>query len=103
MLQRYEQMKIRTYRDVKEWRIQDRIKKLQMCVDYKGGKCEVCKTPYSKDLFHFHHVNRNEKSFGIAGNLTRSWENLKKELDKCQLLCVNCHRATYSNHFLTNM
>jgi len=38
----------------------------------------------------FHHPHN--KSFGISnGGVSRSWEKIKKELDQCMLLCLNCH------------
>lgn len=68
----------------------DRLKEL--AVEYKGGKCEVC--GYNKCLkaLEFHHLNPNEKDFGISQKgYTRSWEKVKSELDKCIMLCSNCH------------
>lgn len=38
----------------------------------------------------FHHVNPLKKEFDISGK-SISWERLKKELDKCVLVCRNCH------------
>lgn len=63
----------------------------QECVDYKGGKCEIC--GYHKCLrsLHFHHKNPKEKDFGISGNHGLSWDKIVNELDKCVLLCSNCH------------
>lgn len=64
-----------------------------MAIEYKGGKCQVCnynKYPGGLDL---HHVNPKTKSFGIASKgYTRSWDVVKNELDKCILVCANCHR-----------
>lgn len=61
-------------------------------LEYKGSKCQLC--GYSKCIraLEFHHINPSDKSFGIArkGN-TRSWSRIKEELDKCILLCSNCH------------
>lgn len=68
----------------------------QKCVDYKGGKCEIC--GYNKCLrsLDFHHKNPNEKDFDIGSStygkkIVRNWDRLKPELDKCMLLCKNCH------------
>ena len=58
-------------------------------VDYKGGKCEKCGYNKCIDALHFHHPDNN-KEFGISATL-RNIENLKIEVDKCQLLCSNCH------------
>jgi len=38
----------------------------------------------------FHHTNSKEKDFKISG-ISVSWERIKKELDKCVLVCKNCH------------
>ena len=63
-----------------------------MAIEYKGGKCQACgynKYPGALDL---HHINGN-KSFGIGEKgYTRSWEKVREELDKCILVCANCHR-----------
>jgi len=64
----------------------------QRLISYKGGKCEIC--GYDKDVprvYHFHHLNAEEKSFGISANLSLSFDKLKAETDKCQLLCCRCH------------
>lgn len=64
-------------------------------VEYKGGKCEICGYNKCIDALELHHLNPNEKEFGIAG-ATRSLEKLKVEADKCILLCANCHRELHS-------
>lgn len=63
----------------------------QRCLSYKGGICARC--GYSKCLrsLIFHHRNPAEKKFGIAGSHCRKWEVVQEELDKCDLLCTNCH------------
>ena len=66
-------------------------------VDYKGGKCERC--GYSKYIgaLEFHHRDPTQKDFGISHRgLTRSWKAMVVELDKCLLLCSNCHREVHS-------
>lgn len=67
-----------------------RIRAKEKLVEYKGGKCSVC--GYSKYIGNltFHHLNPEEKDFNISGK-SYSIECLKKEVDKCVLLCHICH------------
>lgn len=60
-------------------------------VKYKGGKCELC--GYFKCLaaLDFHHVNPIEKSKNWKQMKNWPFEKIKKELDKCKLVCSNCH------------
>ena len=78
--------------------VQKRRKKLkQLSVEYKGGKCILCGYDKCVAALEFHHVNPNEKLFGLSTKgLTRSWEKIKTELDKTVLLCANCHREVES-------
>jgi len=62
------------------------------CVDYKGGKCTKCNYEKCLTALEFHHRDRTTKKFNIARSLTTSWARVKKELDKCDLVCSNCHR-----------
>ena len=63
---------------------------------YKGGKCEVCGYGKCMDALEFHHVDPTEKEFSVSAELgTSSWEKIQIELDKCVLLCANCHRETH--------
>lgn len=79
--------------------VQKRREKLKlMAIEYKGGKCEICGYDKCPDAMEFHHINSNEKDFGISQNgCTRSFDNMKKELDKCILVCSNCHREIHYN------
>lgn len=62
----------------------------QLAVKYKGGKCRKCGYKKCVGAMDFHHIDPKEKDFTISGNAGK-WETLKKELDKCELLCKNCH------------
>lgn len=68
-----------------------RYERKKKCVEYKGGKCERCSYSKTVRALAFHHVDPSQKDFGISGNHARSWEATKKELDKCILVCHNCH------------
>jgi len=84
--------KLSVSKAVMDWR---RRKKIQL-VEYKGGKCEKC--GYSKCMaaLQFHHLNPLEKDFTIGG---KSWgfSRLKEEVDKCVLVCSNCHIEIHQN------
>ena len=73
--------------------VQKRRKKIrEMAIEYKGGKCAICKYNTCIQALEFHHIDSDDKDFGIsAKGYTRSWDGVKKELDKCVLLCANCH------------
>jgi 5-methylcytosine-specific restriction endonuclease McrA len=65
-------------------------------VEYKGGKCERCGYDKFVGALEFHHTNPNEKDFHISqSGHSRSWERVKQELDKCILLCSNCHKELH--------
>ena len=34
----------------------------------------------------------NDKSFEISTNSGKSLEDIKKEIEKCEIVCSNCHR-----------
>lgn len=72
------------------WRQRAKIK----LVEYKGGKCERCGYNKCIDALDFHHRDPNEKDFTIGGK-SWSFERLKKEADKCILVCANCHREIH--------
>jgi hypothetical protein len=71
----------------------------EMSVEYKGGKCEKC--GYNKSIwaFDFHHLNPKEKDFTISAYLVLGWDKIKLELNKCILLCANCHRELHHDNF----
>ena len=75
---------------------QDRWKQRKLdAIQYKGGKCQVC--GYSKyyGALEFHHRNPEEKEFAWQKMRLVSKDRLTAELDKCDLLCANCHREVH--------
>ena len=66
-------------------------------VEYKGGKCEKCGYNKCIKALDFHHTDPTQKDFSISDrSLKLDWKDIKKELDKCKLLCSNCHREEHS-------
>ena len=73
-----------------------REKLRQMAREYRGGKCEICGYHKCSRALNFHHVDPKSKDFGIAARgLTRSWDKIRQEIDKCILLCSNCHMEVH--------
>ena len=64
-------------------------KKIQ-CINFLGGACKHCGTT-DIHVLEFHHKNPIEKDRTISDLMTYSWENIRNELEKCILLCGNCH------------
>jgi predicted HNH restriction endonuclease len=72
------------------------------CVKHLGGECLHCGlqyTPCNLPIFDFHHRNPDEKEFTIGHGLhAETWEKVKAELEKCDLLCANCHRLVHTRY-----
>ena len=59
-------------------------------IEYKGGKCEMCGYSRCVGSLVFHHKDPAHKTFQVSFG-TFSWERVRAEIDKCLLLCANCH------------
>lgn len=68
------------------------------CKEYKGGKCQKCGYDKCLDALDFHHLGIEKKDFNISHSC-KNFESKKKELDKCILLCANCHREYHAGLF----
>lgn len=64
-------------------------------IDYLGGVCVNCGGTFHSSVYDFHHRDPSEKDFEISKIKWKSFENFKDELDKCDLLCSNCHRELH--------
>lgn len=72
-----------------------RIKK--ECVDYLGGKCADCGLETSRvEVYDFHHLDPAKKDFSLFKN-AKCFKTMRPELDKCVLLCANCHRIRHGS------
>ena len=91
----------RRYSDRREYLIaavQKRRKKIRkMAIEYKGRKCQICGYDRCEEAMEFHHLDPSGKDFGISEKgYTRGWKRVKMELDKCIMLCANCHREVHA-------
>lgn len=68
--------------------------KLQAVI-YLGGECQKCGYRKCLAALEFHHRESEKKEHTIA-HWKAPFSKMKTELDKCQLLCSNCHREIHS-------
>ena len=64
-------------------------------IDYLGGKCKQCGYKKSIVALEFHHRDPIQKDPKFTSMRYWGLEKAKKELDKCDLLCSNCHREEH--------
>jgi predicted HNH restriction endonuclease len=85
--------KYKEYIRVKQ-RESKRKRKLE-AIEYLGGKCRKCENIYHPAIYEFHHKDPITKDRDPSKMLSLSWNRLQNELDKCDLLCANCHRLVH--------
>jgi len=70
-------------------------KRKEEAIKYKGGICEDCDGIFPPEVYQFHH-RTDDKEFSWAKGRLYSWDRVIKEIDKCALLCANCHVLRHS-------
>jgi len=62
----------------------------------KDGPCIDCGQRFPPPIMEWDHV-RGEKEFGLADTIANniSRERILKEIEKCELVCANCHRLRH--------
>lgn len=89
----------RTYKDRAEYLTQAttiRRRKIKLlAIEYKGGKCLICGYNKYVGALDLHHVKGIKKFTMGNDGYTHSWPEIKSELDKCILICSNCHREIH--------
>lgn len=77
------------------------VKRLQdnkaKAIEYKGGKCVICGYNKCQGSLEFHHIDMEQKDYTISNHKGMSFDNIKLELDKCALVCRNCHGEIHAN------
>ena len=60
-----------------------------------GGKCQLCGYNKCLDALEFHHRIPKTKKYELSNMWTYNIENIRKEAQKCDLICANCHREKH--------
>lgn len=70
---------------------ESRTKNKLKAIEIKGGQCQKCGYNKSRKALVFHHRDPSTKHFTIAWAWHLSWQKIQEEIEKCDLLCSNCH------------
>ena len=74
-----------------------RYRAKKAAISFLGGKCISCGWSGPQSGFSFHHRNQSSKEFDFGRVWNKSWTFLKRELGKCDLLCLICHVLKHSS------
>ena len=77
-------------------RAQKRRRNKTAALQYKHNKCSICSYDKCWRALEFHHVDPPKKKFSISQGLEKDWTLLRKEIDKCILICKNCHTEAHN-------
>ena len=87
------------------WYVMGRFGKLKTeefkwkCLNFLGGKkcfrCDEKALPIA--CYDFHHL-KGMKEFELSKAKNKSWDEVEQELQKCIVICSNCHRAVHYLH-----
>ena len=77
-----------TRRKIKQWGL-----------EYKGSQCSICGYDKCPEALDFHHIDESKKSFSLSDHgIKLDWPLIKEELDKCIVVCANCHREIHAGY-----
>jgi len=68
-----------------------------------GGKCCLCGYDKCDAALDFHHINPEEKEYGLGSGNCHSLEKDLQEVKKCILICANCHREIHHSNLYDNI
>ena len=73
------------------------LRRKTRAVEHYGGACKHCGGVFHIDIYEFHHIDESTKEFEPSPLIraTEDFDIVKKELDKCLMLCPNCHRMEH--------
>lgn len=93
-------VKTRCNKCLQKQSLQQLQKRKQRMIDYKGSVCQICGYSKYTGALEFHHIDPSTKEMEVRSipyARTKSWDKIITELDKCILLCSNCHREVHAD------
>ena len=67
----------------------------ERAVQHMGGCCSRCGYDASPSALEFHHIIPAEKEYAWDEMRKMAWSKVLEELEKCILVCANCHREVH--------
>lgn len=64
-------------------------------VEMFGNRCRDCNQSFPAYVYDFHHIFPHEKEISPNKLMSRTWDRVLVELNKCVMLCANCHRIRH--------
>lgn len=98
--------KVCSYAKQKEWlaankqrtrdnaNAKNRRRKLEV-IGHFGDKCNDCGQSFPPCVYDFHHLDPTKKDVDPSYAMTRRPTQMWRELEKCVMLCSNCHRIRH--------
>lgn len=96
---KYRSRKITKYDNLRAW-----------CISYAGGKCVRCGYKEFSSVLQFHHLDRKLKAADVSQLASAAISQdeyikdavivLRIEIEKCMLLCSNCHHSYHHGHWI---
>ena len=94
-----EERKAYNYEHVKSFRKKNKLR----AVNNMGGKCQICGYDKCLTALEFHHLDPTKKDFALSQNMNMSWDKISEEIEKCILVCANCHREIHEGITLVSI
>lgn len=85
-----------------EYKFRFKRRKKEEAIKAFGGKCQLCGYNKCMGAMDFHHIMGEKKVDPSFAIIQWKWDRVKEELDKCILLCSNCHREIHYNQTLSH-
>ena len=74
-----------------------RLKRREFLDSLKSTPCTDCGIKYPPYVMDFDHLPGTEKKFHIGQRLNRPLDEVLEEIEKCEVVCSNCHRIRTHN------
>lgn len=76
-----------------KWNKEAKVRATEYINKIKESGCSMCQE-MDPCCLDFHHLNPKEKDLSLSRGVNNGWsiDRIQKEIDKCILVCANCHR-----------